>query len=1282
MRKVTTAILLSILAVTLGYAQGLQHYEYWMDSDYSKHTTMKGTDEELNLSIDVSKLSQGVHFLNFRAQNTDGDWSTISRYLYFIPEITCPDAQVTDYEYWIDGIYSEKKSAKVSSGDIAIAVDVSQLSIGVHYYNFRAKNTDGVWGNLSRYLFYMPEPINDDAIVTDYEYWLDGEYSGKQTAKVSSGDITIAVDISKLSAGVHYYNFRAKYSDGVWGNLSRYLFYVPETVNENASIASYEYWLDEDYSAKTVIKDTSGDVFASIDVSQVEPGVHYFNFRAKNSESIWGNLSRYLVYIPAESETGNSPIVGYRYNFNNSYTYIPIADRMEYELNNYILDIPDLIEMGSLEDGCTYTFASDSSSVRLDRNANVSFSIQFKNKKNEWSAPSATQFEMSDSQERKLTDLPVQKSIVIDKVAAGDFAAFKMTVGETRNYYLKASQSCKVRLYESNGSLLTTINPESLFTTFQIGLTKGTYYGIVYNTVKDKDNADDHVTLKLMLTDNVVPTPTITWNNEVVTISCEQEGAEIYYTTDGTIPTKESRRYQGPFEWKQNATIKAVAFYHDLADSDVAMLVIDSYKVEKPTIEFTNLRLYMTCPTEGANIFFTLDGSDPTANGQRYTEPVSVTANCTVKAIAKRDGYNNSDITTFTVDISNVKTSTPTITRQDDKTLLVSSHTEGAVFYYTTDGTTPTINSPHTDGLIKLDHNCVVSVIAMKEGEIASDKATFTVDWLRVDTPVLTFNDGKLTISCSTPGSTIYYIIGEGTPSVVYTGPIVLTDNRSVTAMAKAKYLLDSELATYNPDAFTCEPVTFIFDGHELQLSCATNGAVIYYTTDGTQPSSDSPQFSDKIVINEILTVKAIAMRPHTNNSIQTTYTIPAYYNGKQAEVGIAGELSKAFGWCKTEDIEQLVVKGTLNETDLATLRNMDRLEHLDMGSVKMSGNRLPDKAFKDMALVSIIIPEGLTGAGSGLFDGCQQLAAIKWLTNFKLTELMLQSVDNPNLLVYVKLQSDAPTTVKNVVVNGYANEITLTDRLEGNNNFYCPEVFTAGRISYQHSYQQQTVVGECRGWETLTLPFDVESIKHKSQGQLAPFAKDDANSKPFWLCRLGTGGFERADRIEANTPYIISLPNNQSYADQYILGGDVTFEARNAKVYASTDYVIAEKGEFTFVPCFTLKSKDAGVLPLNVRQEFEGFPEGSNFFRNLQRDVRPFECYIQSSSGNAHIFSINEETAGIEELYVDNGGRLKVYNTSGQCVLMINSMDELINTHRLRAGVYLVNGKKIIVNR
>lgn len=64
--------------------------------------------------------------------------------------------------------------------------------------------------------------------------------------------------------------------------------------------------------------------------------------------------------------------------------------------------------------------------------------------------------------------------------------------------------------------------------------------------------------------DVYVATPKITAtsvaNGEKVTISCATSGATIYYTTDGTTPTKNSKKYTGPFTISETKTIKAIAY--------------------------------------------------------------------------------------------------------------------------------------------------------------------------------------------------------------------------------------------------------------------------------------------------------------------------------------------------------------------------------------------------------------------------------------------------------------------------------------------------------------------------------------------------------------------------------------------------------------------------------------------------------------------------------------------------------------------------------------------------
>ena len=61
----------------------------------------------------------------------------------------------------------------------------------------------------------------------------------------------------------------------------------------------------------------------------------------------------------------------------------------------------------------------------------------------------------------------------------------------------------------------------------------------------------------------------------------------------------------------------------------------------------TDTEISISCDTEGATIKYTIDGTEPSAeNGTIYTEPFTLNEDATVKAIAIKDGYNNSIVAT------------------------------------------------------------------------------------------------------------------------------------------------------------------------------------------------------------------------------------------------------------------------------------------------------------------------------------------------------------------------------------------------------------------------------------------------------------------------------------------------------------------------------------------------------------------------------------------------------------------------------------------------------------
>ncbi len=68
-----------------------------------------------------------------------------------------------------------------------------------------------------------------------------------------------------------------------------------------------------------------------------------------------------------------------------------------------------------------------------------------------------------------------------------------------------------------------------------------------------------------------------------------------------------------------------------------------AFSVDSGTVD-SGTSVTITCATEGAKIYYTTDGNAPTAASTEYTSAINVTEAVTIKAIAVKDGMNDSEV--------------------------------------------------------------------------------------------------------------------------------------------------------------------------------------------------------------------------------------------------------------------------------------------------------------------------------------------------------------------------------------------------------------------------------------------------------------------------------------------------------------------------------------------------------------------------------------------------------------------------------------------------------------
>ena len=245
--------------------------------------------------------------------------------------------------------------------------------------------------------------------------------------------------------------------------------------------------------------------------------------------------------------------------------------------------------------------------------------------------------------------------------------------------------------------------------------------------------------------------------------------------------------------------------------------------------------------TEGATIYYTTNGNDPTTSSSVYSAPIAVSSNMTIKAMAAKSGYNNSSVSSASYTIVNLDhagTQADPYSVSDARTAI--DNNIGIQGVYAT-GIVSAIPTEYSTQFSNITFNFVDAEGDTNFLQAYRCKGTSTADASDVRVGDIVVVKGNLTKFGTT------YEFAEACELVSLTHPAGSVES-----------------PTFSPAAGTYTTA------QNVAISCATAGATIYYTTDGTDPTSASTPYSAPINVSSYTTIKAIAIKGTSESTVTT----------------------------------------------------------------------------------------------------------------------------------------------------------------------------------------------------------------------------------------------------------------------------------------------------------------------------------------------------------------------------------------------------------------------------
>jgi PKD repeat protein len=278
MNRLIVCFLFLVLCLGQISAQGpVLRYEYWFDANVAGAQQIQVPPQwnpDFTLQPDVSMLTEGLHTLYFRSQDSTGLWSPVfSAKFLKQPFVASAGSGLSQIEYWFNQAYTAKTTYGIQPAnqlDRPDTITMESLSSGMHTLRFRVRNEQGIYSSVfSANVIRQESAPSGSHELASLECWFDRNHLSKQIIPVNASmnfDSILAYPVMPISEGLHSLHLRAITKGEKRSSVQTVHFIkLPHSSSASGDLATFEYWTDSGYNSRSILPLPTGKLNLLID---------------------------------------------------------------------------------------------------------------------------------------------------------------------------------------------------------------------------------------------------------------------------------------------------------------------------------------------------------------------------------------------------------------------------------------------------------------------------------------------------------------------------------------------------------------------------------------------------------------------------------------------------------------------------------------------------------------------------------------------------------------------------------------------------------------------------------------------------------------------------------------------------------------------------------------------------------------------------------------------------------------------------------------------------------